>query len=249
MVTYGNVGQHMHAENVIITTVLPTDTVYVADPVGNGWHSSDGQTYTYAAGALPVGSTGHTITFTVRHPDAAHVSAPEFKTPFTIAASGGAVRDANPGNNKVTVTIGVPDLVVVDCTFEPSPLPPNVPVTFTVVLKNQGTGMAWNPESCRDPVCAPFYLDVFINPVVSYPYDRDGDFYTTVGPIEPGTTYTYTLKHGGFENGQMQTLYVKVDNHDIHPYGLVPESVEMNNVALCIDTEFHHIYLPLVTKQ
>jgi len=247
--TYGNVGQHMHTENVIITTVLPTDTVYVADPVGNGWHSSDGQTYTYAAGALPVGSTGHTITFTVRHPDAAQVSAPEFKTPFTIAASGGAVRDANPGDNKVTVIIGVPDLVVVDCTFEPSPLPPNVPVTFTVVLKNQGTGMAWNPESCRGPVCAPFYLDVFIDPVVSYPYDRDGDFYTTVGPIEPGTTYTYTLKHGGFENGQMQKLYVKVDNHDINPYGLVPESVEMNNVALCIDTELHHIYLPLVTKQ
>jgi uncharacterized repeat protein (TIGR01451 family) len=245
MVTYGNVGQNMHAENVIITTVLPTDTVYV----GNGWHSSDGQTYTYAAGALPVGSTGHTITFTVRHPDAAQISAPEFKTPFTIAASGGAVRDANPANNKITVTIGVPDLVVVDCSFEPSPLPPNVPVTFTVVVKNQGTGTAWNPESCRGPVCAPFYLDVFINPVVSYPYDRDGDFYTTVGPIEPGTTYTYTIKHGGFEDGQMQMLYVKVDNHDIHFYGLVPESVEMNNVAVCGDTDLHHLYLPLVKKQ
>jgi len=47
----------------------------------------------------------------------------------------------------------------------------------------------------------------------------------------------------------MQMLYVKVDNHDIHLYGLVPESVEMNNVAVCSDTDIHHLYLPLVTKQ
>jgi hypothetical protein len=235
----------MHADNVIITTILPTDTVYV----GDGWQTSDGQTYTYAAGALPVGSTGHTITFTVRHPDAAHISAPKYVTPFTIAASGGAFRDAHPIDNTVYITIGVPDLVVVDCTFEPSPLPPNVPVTFTVVVKNQGTGMAWNPESCRGSWCAPFYLDIFIDPVVSYPYDRDGDFYVTVGPIEPGTTYTYTLTHGGFENGQRQKFYVKVDNHAIHSYALVPESVEMNNVAVCVDDGLHYIYLPLVTKQ
>ena len=39
--TYGNIGQ-MHAEDVVISTTLPSGTTYE----GTGWVTTDGQTYT-----------------------------------------------------------------------------------------------------------------------------------------------------------------------------------------------------------
>jgi hypothetical protein len=55
----------------------------------------------------------------------------------------------------------VPDLVVVNCDVEPEVLQPHEPTTFTIVLKNQDTARAWNPESCIgdpwNPTCAGFW--------------------------------------------------------------------------------------------
>jgi len=266
-VTYGNVGQHMDAANVVITTILPTDTVYV----GYGWNSSDGRIYTYAAGDLPAGDTNHTITFTVAHPDQPEISAPEFNTPFTIAESGGLGGDANSGDNTAAVYIGVPDLVVKDFTIEPLPLEADVPVTFTIVVENQGTATAWNPDNK-----AGYWVDVFIAPVPSYPWVRLSEkaIYDGVDPLAPGVEYTLVItRTGPLENprvliqfskeeirDEIEAFYVKVDNHAdpiiedgriigwTRLYGIVPECDEMNNLGGPVGLGFSHVYLPLALR-
>jgi len=257
---YGNVGQHMHTADVIITTILPTDTVYV----GDGWESSDGQTYTYAAGDLLVGSTGRTAQFPVRHVDQPQIGAPVYDSPFSIAEHDGAVEDAYPDDNTDVVTIGVPDLVVSSFTVEPldpDPLPPGVPVTFTIVVKNQGTGWAYNPDNHGG-----FYVDVFTDSVPSYPWQRnsDVDVFDDIDGLAPGAEETVILTHPGFSEGQIRRInafYVKVDNYAepildeygriegwTRLYGIVPEYNEMNNVAGPIYLGFHRTYLPVVLK-
>jgi uncharacterized repeat protein (TIGR01451 family) len=235
VVTYGNAG-YGDAQDVIITTTLPTGTTYVE--VGYGWQPDGDGAYTYAVGSLPAGSTTRTITFTVVHTDTPGISAPEYFTPFTIAEDGGTVGDANPEDNIAYVTIGVPDLTVVDFTVEPvDPLPPNVPVTFTVVLTNQGTGMAWNPDTEGG-----FYVDVFTATVPSYPFVRYSEIYTVVYPLAPGAGKTIVLTYPGFSEEQIreqiQAFYVKADNYEpmggTYLWGLVPEYDEMNNVAYVV---------------
>jgi len=256
-VTYSNAGR-MDAEDVTITTILPPSTTYE----GYGWSSSDGQTYTYQAGNLPAGSPDYTVVFTVKHEDAEHVGAPEFNTPFTIAETRQGGGDANPDDNIAYVYIGVPDLVVLDFTVVPSLLEPNMPVTFTVTLLNQGTGMAWNPDTHGG-----FWVDIFTAPVPSYPFERFGEIFGGSSPIAPGITHTVTIIHSGFteqEIHDIRAFYVKVDN-DAEPvfdgegrflgwtrlYGLVPEYNEMNNLGGSItlnDPLPHTVYLPLVTR-
>jgi hypothetical protein len=258
-VSYGNLGQHMHTADVIITTILPTDTVYI----GHGWESSDGQTYTYEAGNLLAGSTGHTAQFTVRHADQPQIGAPKYETPFSIAESGGGVGDAYPVNNTNVVTIGVPDLVVLSFTVEPldpDPLPPGVPVTFTVVVKNQGTGWAHNPDNYGG-----FWVDVFTDSVPSYPWQRYVDIFTATHRLAPGAQETVVLTHPGFSEeqirAQIKAFYVKVDNyaepvedefgridHWTRLYGIVPEYDEMNNLAGPVYLGLQHTYLPIVLK-
>jgi uncharacterized repeat protein (TIGR01451 family) len=260
-INYGNLGQHMHTADVIITTILPTDTVYV----GHGWESSDGQTYTYEAGNLLAGSTGHTVQFTVRHVDQPQVGAPQYETPFSIAESGGGVGDAYPADNTDIATIGVPDLVVSSFTVEPldpDPLPPGVPVTFTIVVKNQGTGWAYNPDNTGG-----FYVDVFTDSVPSYPWQRNSDIdvFAVSDKLAPGAQTTVVLTHPGFSEeqirAQIKAFYVKVDNyaepvedefgridHWTRLYGIVPEYDEMNNLAGPVYLGLQHTYLPIVLK-
>jgi len=251
-VTYGNTG-NMHAEDVIITTTLPLSTTYV----GYGWNSSDGQTYTYPVGYLSAGDTGHTVTFAVQYPSQPQIGMPEFNTPFIIAETGSAVGDANPDDNTTYEYIGVPDLVVTDFTVEPSPLQPGQPVTFTAVVKNQGTGMAWNPDNQGG-----FYVDVLVAPVVSYPFDRysEKDIYADVPSLASGQTYTVILAYpSGFTQWEIEHeikgFFLKVDNYHLPLYGLVPERDEMNNVEgpvypwLQPEVNANDVYLPLIFKQ
>jgi hypothetical protein len=260
-ISYGNVGQHMHTADVIITTILPTDTVYV----GSDWESSDGQTYTYEAGNLPAGSTGHTVQFTVQHADQPQIGAPSYATPFTITENGGVVGDAYPEDNTDVATIGVPDLVVSSLTVEPldpDPLPPDVPVTFTIVVKNQGTGWAYNPDNYGG-----FYIDIFTDSVPSYPWQRnsDVDVFDVIDNLAPGAQITVVLTHPGFSEQQIRAriggFYAKVDNfaepvydefgridHWTRLYGIVPEYNEMNNIAGPVYPGFQHTYLPIVLK-
>ncbi len=237
-VTYSNTG-HREAENAIITTTLPPDTTYA----GQDWTSSDGQTYTYEVGGLSAGAGGQAC-FPVRYADHTQIGAVEFNTPFIISESG--IRgDANLDNNTAYVYIGVPDLVVTDFTFEPSPLHPGQPVTFTVVVKNQGTGVAWNPDNGSG-----FFVDVFTTSISSYPFERDGVHWKGVLGIGPGLQRTVVITHSGFKEEdigeEIERFYVKVDNHSLYPYGLVPEYNEMNNIYN--PSWSYYAYLPLVFR-
>ena len=247
VVTYGNTG-HMHAKDVVITTTLPLDTIYE----GYGWTSSDGQTYTYVIGDLLAGDTGNTVTFTVKYPDSEpqQIRASEFDTLFSIAETGSVGGDTSPDDNSVGAYIGVPDLVVLDFTVEPLPIKANAPITFTILIENQGTGMAWNPD-----VNAGFWVDVFVTPIASYPSEDYGYIYGGVDPIPPGHQQTVVITHTFTDTEvleEIEAFYVRVDNEDDpRPYGLVPESNEMNNLGGPVDPSpsDYSIYLPLVTNQ
>jgi len=202
---------------------------------------------------LAVGNTRRMVAFIVSHPPEPQISAPEFNTPFTIAAGGGAGGDANPDDNTTSVYIGVPDLVVADWTIKPKPgsLQVNVPVTFNVTLMNQGTGWALNPDVRTG--MAGLWIDVFIAPVASYPWERYSEkgLFAGMPALAPGATHALTLTHGGFSEEEIQEIhsfYVKVDNHELYPYGLVPEFNEMNNLGEPIDPWLARMYLPLILK-
>jgi len=249
-VTYSNTG-HMHAKDVSIVTTLPPSAAYE----GYGWASSDGQTYTYPVDNLLAGDTGNTIKFTVKYPDSEpqQINATEFDTSFTIAETGSAGGDANPGDNSTNVYIGVPDLVVISFTIEPQK--PNVPVTFTVQIANYGTGRAENPASGGGST-----LDIFTSPVESYPWERYGPIWDYIPPIAPGDNYTHIVTvNNPFDQEKIQfseqelreaEFYVRVDSHADHPYGLVPESDEMNNIGKSPSPspDNYDIYLPLVQR-
>jgi uncharacterized repeat protein (TIGR01451 family) len=238
-VTYGNAGD-VDAEGVVITTTLPLSTTYV----GYGWSSSDGQTYTYAVGSLPAGDAGHAVTFTVAYPDLPQIGAAEFNTPFTIG--GPDAGDDNPDDNTFLVTIGVPDLVVSRFVVAPIPPGPGELVTFTIVLGNLGTGKAWNPDNGSG-----FFVDVLTSSVASYPFERYGNIYEAVAPIEAGSVHTLVITHAGFsgqELGTISAFYVKADNFELSPFGLVPEYNEMNNVAGPVAVWPYGVYLPVVKR-
>jgi uncharacterized repeat protein (TIGR01451 family) len=229
VLTYGNVG-YGDAEDVIITTILPTGTTYV--DLGYGWQPSGAGIYTHAVYSLPTRSMGCPITFTVVHTDMPGISAPEFNTPFTIAARGGAGDEVNLDNNTTSVYIGVPDLLIKDLRVEPGPasVQANVPVTFTftITLMNQGTGTACNPDGIGN-----FYVDVFTAPVASYPCQCSGMVSKTCNPIGAGCQPDpLVITHVINSSGHSPVFYVKVDNYTSYPYGLVPEFNEMNNVAV-----------------
>ena len=262
-VTYSNVGR-MDARDVVITTTLPTNTVYS----GYGWQPAGGRTYTRTASSyLPAGSTGHTVTFTVQYSAPVQSGCPqigvsEFKTPFTIAGKGGVGRDANPADNTAIAYIGVPDLVVTKFTVEPSPVVPNVPVTFTIVMKNQGTGWATNPDVQTGK--AGSGVDIFIAPTASCPNEEYGydALWDYIPFIAPGANYTLVMTLTGNispalrhiitfteqEIQQIQEFYVKVDSFTNYAYGLIPESNEMNNVVSPTGTWPYHLYLPLALR-
>jgi uncharacterized repeat protein (TIGR01451 family) len=241
VVTYGNAG-YGDAQDVIITTTLPTGTTYA----GYEWQRSGDGIYTYAIGPLPARSTGHAITFTVVHTDTPGVSALEFSTPFTIAARAGTGEDLNPDDNTVSIDIGVPDLTIEGLSIEPDPasVQPGVLITFnvTVTLMNQGTGMAWNPDDAGG-----FFVDVFTASIPSYPFERDGGFSAKVGAIAPGfksppSVITVPLTT---PIDRDVVFYIKADNHERYPYGLVPEHDEMNNVMAWPP----RVFLPCVLRR
>jgi uncharacterized repeat protein (TIGR01451 family) len=244
-VTYANQG-YMDAEDVVLSTVLPTDTQYV----GGGWSSSDGRVFTYTVGSLDALESGGGILFIVSYPlaEPQQISQTEYATPFVITGYGGNGGDANPDDNEFLALVGVPDLVIVDFSVEPLPVRPNTPLTFTVVLENQGTGWALNPVNN-----AGFFLDIYLAPVASYPFDRYGELYEKPAPIAPGARRTVTLNHSGFTVAQIESttgFYAKVDAYDKNSYGLVPEYNEMNNVAgpLSLADYQYEVYLPLVVR-
>ena len=241
IVTYGNAG-YKDVQDVTITTTLPTGTTY--EEVGYGWQTSGDGIYIYPVGPLTATSTGHTITFTVRHTDTPGISAPEFNTPFIIDGRGVAGEDIDPNNNTTSVHIGVPDLLISDLSVEPGPasVQENVPTTFTftITLMNQGTGMACNPDGMGD-----FYVDVFTTPVDSYPCQCNSEICEVCDPVAAGIQPSpVVITRVITPRAHSLVFYAKVDNHPLHPYGLVPESDEMNNLAVWPP----RVYLPVVLR-
>lgn len=251
-ITYANEGR-MHAENVIITTTLPPSTSYV----GGGWSSDDDHVYTHRVGRLEAGTVDQTATFVVAHASGAEVGAAEFSTWFMIAEDGTTRGDARPENNAAQVNVGVPDLVVTQFTFEPNPLQVNAPMTFTVTVRNQGTGIAENAALPGGGST----LDIFVNPVASYPWTGYGRIWDYVPPIHPGASHTRVITMTSplaEEQDQIQFsekeiretvqgFWVRVDSHPESAYGLVPEYNEWNNVAAIILRPWT-IHLPFVAR-
>lgn len=240
--TYGNGGK-LDAQDVAITTTLPANTAFT-DTLSSAWTSGDGELYTYDAGSLPAGVTGRTLTFAVVYANVAQIQEPEVVTVFAMSDSPGT-QDVNPADNSVTVSIGVPDLVITNVAIGPSPLLPYEPVTFTITIKNQGTGTAWNPDNQGR-----FYVDVFLSRIASYPFERYGEIYGEVLAIAPGDSREVIILHpSGFTAAEIALLnggvYAKVDNHQFYPYGNVPEFDEMNNVWPRLENP---VYLPLVAR-
>jgi uncharacterized repeat protein (TIGR01451 family) len=242
-VSYGNVGD-MDATGVEITATLPVSSSYV----GAGWTTSDGQTYTYDAGDLPAGETGHSATFVVTYPEQAQIDQSEIGATFAIFETGSGGADAVPLDNTAPVLIGVPDLVVRHFAVEPVPLVAGAPMTFTVVIENQGTGPAWNPSGLGG-----FHVDVFTSAIASYPCEEYGFAFGSPPALMPGAQYTQVFTHAGLTLEQLAEIvegfYVRVDNDISHPYGLVPESDEWNNVAGPLSIWSHSTYLPLVSRR
>jgi hypothetical protein len=203
--------------------------------------------YSYEVGDLPANSTPPLISFAVRYADTREIVTSELQTPFVINGQRGPSWDADQVNNEDVVTIGVPDLVIRSFTFEPVELEAEVPVTFTVVVQNQGTGPARNAA----PTGGPFFLDIFTYPVPSYPWVAYSDIYTSVPELQPGAIFTATLRHpAGFSVEEVLqgigAFYAKIDNHEDYPYGLVPEFDEDNNVRAVSTTPTLDIYLPMI---
>lgn len=264
-IMYFNSGSET-AEGVVITTTTPPATEYVPD-AGDDWSTADGRVYTYRV-ADPLPPAGTTpipaqATFVVSHTNSTHISVPEFETSFWIMEEDGGIQsDANPADNVATVTIGVPDLVVTDFTVDPYPLQANVPVTFTVTIRNQGTGKAENPtweEEKNDGT----FVGIFFGPVASYPCTRNGDIldYIRAIPAPPApasstrvitmtSPYEDTQERIQFSQEQIREIeafYVRADSTTQNPYGRIPEYDEYNNLGV-IDLRPWKIYLPLVVK-
>ena len=165
--------------------------------------------------------------------------------------------DSNATDNESSSFIGVPDLVVESITVSPETILVGTPVTFTVRVRNQGTGPAWNPNGKL-----PFYVNVFLDqdPPPSYPSSAvSPDVWGVSTPIYPGQVRDVHLSYAGFSTMDEHTAYAKVDNYywpenpvTWQRFSLVPESDESNNVFGPVGVEMgqgtFNVYLPLVLR-
>ena len=106
-------------------------------------------------------------------------------------------------------------------------------------------------------------VDIFIAPVASYPWERysEKDIWAFFPAIAPGAQETVVITLTGTSKQlvqfdeqeikeEIQEFYAKVDNFNVHPYGLVPEYNEMNNIMGPVSPypDSSRICLPLVLK-
>jgi len=140
-----------------------------------------------------------------------------------------------------------------------NPTPSSV-ITFTVVIRNQGTGMAWSPNAKQPEQHGGFYVDFFIDPnpePQSYPWNVYGEIFAEAGSLAAGKTREVVFVHQGGLSSQTHTAWAKVDNYYdsidvLEPWqknSLVPESNEENNVKFIeFDIIGHTVFLPAVLK-
>ncbi|UCC63205.1 MAG: PKD domain-containing protein [Anaerolineae bacterium] len=263
--SYTNVGD-IPATGVALTAQLPGGTTYL----GQGWTPLGGGSYRYPVGALGAGA-GNSVRFIVLMNDTGDGRLPSDvanpQASFSIADDGLNGPELDTADNQASGFIGIPDLVIDEIRVAPEHPIPEKPVTFTVVVRNQGTGWAWDPADptgLMDPNKRyhGFWVDLFIDPAVvptSYPWNGDGDKYVLVEDagsygLAPGQTkeVNFVLTEG--LSNQTHQVYAKADNIGPYPlrpswqqHSLVPESNEENNVAsVSVVPGGYRIFLPIV---
>ncbi len=219
--------------------------------------------YTRSVGNLAAGASG-TAMFRVSLPFSYPLPYPPGMVSFVNVF---LIHDDGPGGLAVASdvaneTLGVPDLVVERVTLSPRTATAGTTFTATVVIRNQGTGTACNPDA---KPCGAFNVNVFIDPpveppslgfsqVVAYGNLAHERFITSLGA---GKEATVTVKNLTFTANQSPILYFKVDNWDCGDgtpcipddavHGLVPESNENNNVRR-VDVPAYQIFMPVIAK-
>ena len=246
----------MDTTGVVVSATKSPYVSYV--PSGSSvWTFAGGDVYTYSVGNLAARASG-VLTYIVNLPYPFTAEMEAFTNTF-------AMQDDGPGGITVSTDItntllGVPDLVIQSVSVSPGSVTYGTKFTATVVLRNEGTGVACNPKNG----CGAFTLDLFYDPSPVPPslgFTGYGDPYGVVSPLGPGMTTTKVFANLSFTGTQDFILYFKVDNWDcangtpcIPDYanhGLVPESDELNNVygpVVLSDALSNRIYIPLVLK-
>jgi uncharacterized repeat protein (TIGR01451 family) len=240
------------AQGTVLTAQLPQGTTYV----GHGWASVGGGYYDYAVGTVDVDESD-SVSFIVQvnGTDRMPPGVTSLESTFTIADDGQNGLELHTSDNQATSFIGIPDLVVDEIQVTPQYPVPNLPVNFTVVIRNQGTGLAGNPNV---PGGAGFYIDLFIDPDPvpwSYPWNVYGEPYLFTPALAPGETREIVFEYQEGVSDQHHNVYAKVDNFRNEDfewwqrYSLVPESNEENNVdwtEVIPGEPDHAVFLPVV---
>ncbi len=248
---YTNAGD-IRAEGVALTATLPAGTTYV----GYGWTAVGGGVYRRAVGNLSAGANG-SVQFVVQVNSTTDGRLPpgvaSINPSFIIADNGGNGPEYYTANNETNGLVGIPDLVVSEIQVTPTMPEPNEPITFTVVIRNRGTGWAWNPTNKTG-----FYVDLFIDPSpvpASYPWNGYAAIFEQTTGLAPGATRQIVFVLSNGLAGPQHDVYAKVDNWrdpDLPLWqqnSLVPESNEYNNVThIEVRIGGTYVYLPIVLR-
>jgi uncharacterized repeat protein (TIGR01451 family) len=247
---YTNTGD-VGATGVALTAPLPNGTTYV----GQGWTYIGSGYYRHTVGDVGAGTNG-SFPFVVRVNSTSDDRLPpglnRLDAIFSIADDGGNGPEYYTSNNQAASSIGIPNLVIDQIRVEPATPSTDGPMTFTVVIRNQGTGWAWNPVNKSS-----FFLDLFLDPdptPESYPCNNLGDRYATIAPLAPAQTREIVFVYESGLSSQSHVVCAKVDNYKNENFApwqqnsLVPESDENNNVkCISVDPE-NYIFLPIVVR-
>ncbi|HLF29139.1 MAG TPA: hypothetical protein VJG32_22655 [Anaerolineae bacterium] len=256
----------MDTTGVVISVTKSPYVSYMAGSSSSWTPPDTGYIYTYNIGNLPAGAAS-VLMFTVRLPYPFTSEMLSFVNTFLI-------HDNGPSGLPIaaslyTATIGIPDLVIDSVTVSPSTVSVGQLFTATVVIRNEGTGRACNPKTeltVPPTPCGSFGLDWFIGlsaPPLSFPFERYGNGFVYVNPINPGSTRIIQITGLSFTSTQTSTLAFKVDNwncndgshpclpDDMAQHGLIPENDEFNNVfgPMPVPTPpINRVFIPVVMK-
>lgn len=250
---YTNEGD-IAATGVVMTVTLPEGVTHL--DTSQGW-TSFGEYYRYSLDTVDAGVGGnvqYVIEVNVEDDGRLPPGLTSLEPLFSIQDDGQNGPEFNTTNNHASYLVGIPDLVIDEIRVTPEFPVPDRPVALTVVIRNQGTGWAWNPVNLGG-----FFVDLFIDPSSvpsSYPWSAWGDFYRETSALAPNETREIVFVITEGLSNQGHRVYAKVDNfYDPNlalwqQNSLIPESDETNNVRwVPVDMDSGGtIFLPVVLK-
>ena len=157
--------------------------------------------------------------------------------------SGDASGSANPTTVTMTAnknvianfaTTQIPDLIVQSITWTPTNPAAGQPVTFTVRIKNQGTGPATpivgtgSAPNSKRPLSpnANFWVDFYVDHQPTGCGDYASVYFWSVASLAPGATQDLTFTYTGLTTAGAYNLWAFVDSGCN-----IPESNETNNTS------------------